>query len=308
MRASLVLAAACLAACAAPPDSTWARIQRDRLERLHAPRLPDAAVAQAVQQAPRAASQDPRHLDQREPASPGTGPRPFRGPLLSVQATAGVGDVAVRVAGTQLDDRTPAHFFAAGLDTGTGAGLRMNVISSDAGLFEGRRINDGIAPADADASRFGFDVFPHLRTATGTGALRVPVRFGVFADWQQLEHERAGVHRQWLAIGPRLLLEPTWRLAGNASRALDLFGEVGGDCGPAWFDESFHGGGDRDTTFRVSGDLGIGLRALFGTVHAEAGYRLQHTLYGATEGDLWGDRSRTEFQSQQLFLGFGLTY
>ena len=50
------------------------------------------------------------------------------------------------------------------------------------------------------------------------------------------------------------------------------------------------------------------IRDSFGTVHAEAGYRLQHTFYGATEGDLWGDRSRTEFQSQQLFLGCGLTY
>jgi hypothetical protein len=306
---ALLAAAATFAACASDPPSAWTRIQRDRMERLHAPRDADAALAQVLRDAPAAAAaQEPRHIDQREPAAPGAGPRPYRVPLWTASARYGIGQVAVRVDGTRLDDRADAAFYGLGIDSSGGAGLQLALGTSDPELFAGQRINDGIAPAAADASLLAVDAFPHARVMLVDRDFRLPLRVGVFADWQQLEHERAGVQREWLGLGPRLALEPTVRLAGDRDRALDLVGHLAADVGGAWFQERFHRGDDRDETVRWSGEVGLGLRALLGSVHVDFGYRLQHIGYGAIDSELFGDRSSTELQQQQLFFGFGVTY
>ncbi|MFY9341550.1 MAG: hypothetical protein WAT39_03615, partial [Planctomycetota bacterium] len=234
--------------------------------------------------------------------------RPFRGPLLAAHANVGFGDVAAKVDGTLLRDRADARFLELGIEAGTGAGLHANLWNSEAELFAGRRINDGVAPAAADGSLAGVDAFPHQRWDLLDGTLRLPVRLGVFGDWQNLRHERAGVEREWIGAGPRLILEPTWRLLGDARTGLDLVGRVGGDVGGAWFKERFRGGDDRDFTVRWSGEAGLGLRGLAGHWQADLGYRLRHTTFGPTDSDLFGDRHRTLLQHQQVFVGVGVTW
>jgi hypothetical protein len=131
---------------------------------------------------------------------------------------------------------------------------------------------------------------------------------GAFCDWQRLDHEPAGVRREFLGLGPRLQLEPTWRLWLDGNDGVELFARVGGDVGANWFTETFQGGDDRATTWRAAADGSAGLRGRWGSCFAELGYRWQHTWIGSLESDLYGDRSRTDLQREQVFLGFGLTY
>jgi hypothetical protein len=303
MRRLTLLACAVFAACAADAPDDWSRIQRDRLERLHAVRKPATAMRTAIEHAPNATPQDPGHIDQREPQA-----RAFRGPLLALNAAFGVGQVAVDIDGTRLDDRTDAHLVMLGIDAGTGAGLHANFVTSEPDLFAGQRINDGVVPAAAEASITGGDLFPHLRWHGALGGLRLPLRAGLVVDWQNLRHERAGVAREWLAVGPKLVLEPTLRLLGNGGSALDLVGHLGADVGAAWFNEEFHGGDDRDTTVRWAGEAGLGVRALSGNWQIDFGYRLQHATFGALDTDLYGARDRTELQRQFVFVGCGVTF
>lgn len=304
MRSSIFLVASLFAACSAPPDADdWSVIQRDRLERLHRPRDPARAVAAVLAQEPPKPGQEVRHIDQQEPRL-----RAFQGPVLTAQATVGFGTVAARVDHTALSDRADARFLRLGLEAQSGAGLQVDLWNSEAELFAGRRINDGDAPADADASLSGVDAFPHLRWSALQGALRLPVRVGVFADSQRLSHERAGVEREWLGVGPRVIFEPTWRLLGDRDSALELVGSLGGDVGGSWFSEHFHGGDDRDFTVRWTGEAGLWLRALSGHWHGDLGYRLRHTTLGSVDTELYGDRNRTELQQQQVFVGLGLTW
>jgi hypothetical protein len=311
MRSASLLVVAMLSACAAESGTTrdWTRIQRDRLERLHAPRRPDTALADAIARAPRRAPQDPKHIDQREPPAPGSGPRPFQAPVLSASVGVGLGNVAVRIPGQNLDDHADARVLRVGVETGGGAALHATAVDSETELFPAERISDGTMPAPADASLLAIDAFPHLRLDTGgEGRWRMPVRLGAFADWRHLDHELANVDRHWVSLGPRAVVEPTWRVVAGEHFALDVVGHVGADVGIAWFRERFPTGDDRDTTARWGGEAGVTLRALFGRAHVEAGYQLQHAVFGATDGDLFGHQNRTEQQLQQVFVGFGLTY
>ena len=306
MRSTSVLALAVLSACAAKAEpADWRSVQQERLARLHARPSAAAAVAAVIAHDPRSAPQD-AHIDQRA----ADGQRSYRAdwqPLVAgVQV--GAGSVRATVPGTQLHDRTSAHFLRAMVENGTGAGLAFDVWSSDASLFQGRRLNDGQAPAPADATFAGFDAFPHQRFDVGSGDFRMPVRVGGFLDWQRLEHDPAGVEREFLGFGPRLQIEPTWRLLANGNSALELFARVGGDGGIGFFSETFQGGTDQARTIRGAGDFGGGLRGTFGHGFAEIGYRWQQTWIGAIDSDLYGDRGSTDLQRQQLFLGFGVSY
>ncbi|MBL8754021.1 MAG: hypothetical protein JNK15_12045 [Planctomycetes bacterium] len=302
MRRTALLATAVFAACSAPPTSDWTAIRRDRLERLHRPQEPAAALRAVIDGAP-GRRQDPGHIDQREPQA-----RPFRVPVSAVHATYGFAEVHVDVAGTRLDDRADAHVVSLGYENSSGIGLSGSFTSSDSGLFHGVRINDGVAPADADAALVGGDLFVHSHWHPQLGAVRLPVRLGLAVDQQTLRHERAGVERQWLGASARLVLEPTLRLLGNQERALDAIGRLGGEFGVAWFREDFHGGTDRDTPLRWGGEAGIGLRALFGRWNVDVGYELRHATIGQVDTDLFGRRDHTELQRQQVFVGGGITF
>lgn len=310
MRIPVPLLLASLTACAAPApgvDPEWRAIQAERLQRLHAPRDADRVVAALLAQDPQPANARREHIDQREPV----GMRRFHKPLPRwfAHATVGAGNVAVRSNGTQLDDRADAGFLRVGLESGIGAGLHAELWSSDSDLFEGRRINDGVTPAAADASLFGIQLYPHLRLPdVEYGAFSMPVRLGLYGDWQRLDHQDAHVEREWLSLGPRLLLEPTLRLLGDDTSRLELVGRAAGDIGPAWFAEEFRGGDDRDVTTRWSVECGLGLRGHMGRMQAEIGYDLHHTVLGGTDTDLLGDRSSTELQRQQFFFGLGLRF
>lgn len=315
MRSSPAVALCLLSACAASGGSAsqWRVIQQERLERLHQPLRPEAALATILRQEPQpgAAAQDPRHIDQQEPPRSGVGARPFRSAPhpFTVTADVGIGNVSARIHGTRLDDRADATFAKVAIDAASGAALHAEIWSSDKELFAGRRINDGIAPANADAGLVGVQVFPHLRfDPWRDGALRMPVRLGLFVDWQQLDHDEARVEREWLSLGPKLQLEPTWRMFGRDHAALDLFGRLGGEVGPAWFTEEYRGGDDRDVTARWSGELGAGLRGYFGRWQGELGYQLHHTTFDSIDSDLYGNRSRTELQRQQIFVGLGVWF
>jgi hypothetical protein len=309
MRSLVLLSTVALTACAGSPDS-WHEVQRDRLQRLHEPRPEADAVAAVIAATPSATGQDARKIDQREPGRAGQGPRRYRSPLqpLSVRATVGVGNVAARVRGTRLDDRADARFLGVSVDAGNGAAVHADLWSSDKELFAGRRINDGVEPADADAALSGIDLFPHVRLDPFAGAFTMPVRLGAFADWQRLDHASAGVEREWLSFGPRVVLEPTLRLLGDEADSLSLFLRLGGDVGASWFAESFRNGDDRDGTLRLGGELGGGLRGKFGSLQLEAGYRVQHARIDGTDTSLLGDRDGSELQRQQVFVGFGWIY
>ena len=303
MRSPSSLACLLFAACATQSNAAWDGVQRERLERLYSPRRPAAAFASVLRAAPTQDPQQPRHIDQREPVTPGTGPRPFLQPSLSGHVAVGFGQIAMQAAGSTLDDHAAARFLGAGVESRNGAGLDVDAVSSDDDLFAGVRINDGQAPAAADASLLGIDAFPHWRFDSTLGGVRMPIRVGAFVDWNRLEHERAGVTREWLAIGPRLRFEPTWRLLGGNERGLDLVGRLGGDVGPAWFREQFHHGDDRDATWRWSGEAGVLLRWRLPGFGAEFGYRFQSSTFGDIDADLYGSRGETDLRSQQLFLG-----
>lgn len=309
MRCPLLLALTLLPACATTDaGAEWAAIQRGRLERMHAPRTAEATALRVRQQDPSGGVRP--KLDQREPQRADQGPRPFRSSLQPLRADVqvGAGNVAARVAGTQLDDRADAWFTRASVDVATGSSIVAEVWSSDGDLFAGRRINDGVEPKPADASFAGVSLFPHLHFETTSGMFRMPVRIGAFADWQRLDHQRARVERDFLAIGPRIVLEPTLRLVDADGARLDLFTRLGGDFGAAWFEESFRGGEASDSTVRWGGELTGGLRLDLGALRGEVGYSVQHAVYGDIDGDLLGARHRTDLQRQQWFLGFGITY
>lgn len=257
--------------------------------------------------------QDPQggHIDQRLPEPVRRGPREYRHrwqPLVA-SVDVGFGSVMARAEGTGLDDRTDAVFARGRIDAGNGAALEVDWWRSDDELFRGQQIDDGLSVLPADAELDGVDVFPHVRLDGWRGeGFRVPLRIGVFSDWQQLHHEAASIEREWLAIGPRIVFEPTWTITGDEAGGLQLVGRGGGDLGPAWFRERLTIGGDRDVTVRASAELGVALRGVTGALHAEIGYRLRHVVLGEIETDVFGSPDRTELQRQQLFLGVGVTF
>jgi hypothetical protein len=318
---------ALLAACATPAtdasgEARWRDEQLADVLRRHAPRaaaavFPDDGERQAV----RVEAQDPvvpaagRRIDQREPQGLGIGPRSFqsRDGRLVAGARFGLGSVAVDVPGSRLDDRADAAFAALTLDGGQGAarGAGLHVETTGAGreLFADRRINDGAMPAFADASLVQIDAFPHVRFETlPAGAFVAPLRVGAFLDWTRIDHERAAVEREWLSAGPRLTLEPTLRLFGEPARGVDLLGRLGGDLGAAWFRESFRGGDDGDRTLRWAGEASLALRGTFGALQAEVGGACRHVGYDDIDSELYGDRDRTWFRQQQLFVALRATF
>lgn len=312
MRPTYLLLLALLPACASAgsaDDPAWREIQRERLAKLYQQQDPYEAVREFVARDPIQVAQEP-HLDERLPQRQGAGPRRFRGPREPVEVTVavGAGDIGYHVKGTQLDDHTDAHFARAAIDVGTGASLIAEAWTTNSELFQGNRINDGVNPAPADARLRGVRLFPNVRIGTVGDGFSMPIRAGVFADWQRIDHQPAGVQREWLSMGPRLALEPSLRLLGDQDSNLELFGRVGGEVGIAWFAEEFDGGDDRDVTARWSGDAGGGLRAKFGAARLECGYELHYTQFGPVETDLYGSHSRSELQRQQVYVGFGVTF
>lgn len=316
MRRTLLLPLLLLSACATTSaDAEWASIQRSRLERLHAARDPAAALlrvrehaAGASGQSPRAQSpqaQSPQHIDQRV-----DGPRPFRSALTPLRADlrVGAGNVGVRMKGTQMDDRADAWFGKASVDVATGSAIELDLWSSDGDLFAGRFVNDGVEPRPAAARVAGVGLFPHVVLQPIDGTFRLPVRLGAFGDWQQVDHQQARLERDYLSFGPRVVLEPTLRLLGDRRDGLELFTRFGGDVGVAWFEESFRGGESTDSTVRFGGELTGGLRLQLGALRGEAGYSVQHALYGDHDGELFGPERETGVQRQQVFFGFGITY
>ncbi|MFN7590406.1 MAG: hypothetical protein ACK501_04495 [Planctomycetota bacterium] len=303
---SLLLLPACATTSA---DAEWAAIQRARLERLHAARDPAAALLRVREQAPAAGAQSPQHIDQREPGRV-DGPRPFRSALNPLRADlrVGAGNVGVRMQGTQLDDRADAWFGKASVDVASGSAIELDLWSSDGDLFAGRFVNDGVEPRPAAARVAGVGLFPHVVLQPIDGVFRLPVRLGAFGDWQQVDHQLARLERDYLSFGPRVVLEPTLRLLGDRRDGLELFTRFGGDVGVAWFEESFRGGESNDSTVRLGGELTGGLRLQLGALRGEAGYSLQHALYGDHDGELFGPERETGVQRQQVFFGFGITY
>lgn len=333
-----LLLLATLAACSSPPtnESDWTAVQRDRLLRLYQVRDPAAALAELRQKEPGgasapvpgtvlAAAQEPgqagqnrgqpqpatvrKHLDQILPEV--AGPRdilPHR-PTMAVSLDAGLGRQQVTIHGSRLDDRADAVSTRLLLDGAVanahGPALQLRALSSDDTLFDGQRISDGFAPADADARVRGLEAFPHVRfLATEPGDLAVMMRAGLFVDWLELDHRAADVQRSWLTIGPRLLVEPRLLLLGEDDHRFEGFLRLGADLGLARFEEDFRGNSSSDFVLRGAGAAGVGVRYQFGRLGAELGYELEHAWYGGVTSDLLGEDRRTETGHQRVFLGF----
>ncbi|HEB53335.1 MAG TPA: hypothetical protein ENI87_08785 [bacterium] len=317
MRSASILSLALLAAltgCAGP--SSFRELRGERLDRVHSPRLPEVVLlevianAPAVQGEPAGEVPQDRHIDQRLPVAVDRGPKPIRERWqpLAIGVRAGVGDVMVRAAGTGLNDRSGASFVETRLDTGPGAGLEAGWWDGDGDLFAGRFLNDGVEPKRANARLGGASLFPHVRLDAALGDAAVPVRVGLSADWQRLDHQAARVKREWLAFGPRVVAEPAWTVHADGSANVQVFTLVGGDLGPTWFSEEYRNGDGHDSTWRFSGEVGAGVRAAFGAWQAEVGYRLRHSWVGGTDTSLFGSADSTELQQQQVFLGFRRTF
>lgn len=323
-----LLLLATLAACSSTPPaaSDWTTVQRDRLLRLYQVRDPAAALAELRHQDPAgSAGQDPRpagqdrgqaepaaarkHLDQILPEVPG--PRailPHR-PTMAVSLDAGLGKQQVTIHGSRLDDRAEAVSTRLLIDGAVanahGPALQLRALASDDTLFDGERISDGFAPADADARVHGLEAFPHLRVrVTEPGDLAVLLRAGLFVDWLQLDHRAADVQRSWLTIGPRLGVEPRLLLLGEDDHRLEAFLRLGADLGLARFEEDFRGHSSSDYVLRGAGAAGVGVRYQFGRLGAELGYEIEHAWYGGVTSDLLGEDRRTETGHQRAFLGF----
>jgi hypothetical protein len=298
MRPAASLSLAVLAACAAA-DAWWRP----------APPVDPAAASAAWKPEPVPSPQAFREQQRaapREPSRVGAslGPRE-----LQVGLRLGFGVAEART-DHRFDDRADCRFAELRVDAGrrSGIGASVELWSSDDELFEGRRINDGVDPAPAVASFAGADLFVYYHREPQQGDLRLPWRVGAFTDVQRLDHERASVQRDWLSTGVRIIAEPTWRVAGDDARALELVGRFGGDVGASWFEERFRNGSDRDETWRWSADVGLSLRAVSGNVQIEAGYRLTHTRFDAVGAELFGRHDRCDFRRQQFFVGVGVWF
>jgi hypothetical protein len=315
MRSPTLLLPVLLAACASPGagvDPAWNQIQRERLERLRTAREPMAVVTELLGHEPAPLwpqEPEPAVATRTATAAPASA-RPYARPpdSLRVRTTAGFGDVAFDASGTPLDDRTDAAFVQLGVDSPSGVGLYLEAWGSGDDLFQGVHINDGISPAAGDASFRGLQVFPHIRhDLVRELDWSMPLRIGLFSDYQRLYHERANVERQWTSVGSRLLLEPTWRVYGDDGAWIELVGRVGGDVGATWFEEEFIGGSDSDAVLRLTGEIGASLRGNIGRMEAELGYALRQTTLGESDTELLG-RSRVDARQQQLFFGLGVRF
>lgn len=319
--AAALLSLACLAACtsvppagATDPQLAWRDLQRERMARLLQPRDPVAALAALRAQDPRAQQPAPRrYIDQVEPL--GVGPRRILGDdgSVLVRLDAGVGSMALKVPGSVLDDRAGAASVRLSIDaasqTERGASLRLRAAASDDDLLANARISDGAAPALATATLRSFDAFPHARFDTcADGTFLLPVRAGLFVDRFELDHHDAGLERSWLSVGPRLVLEPRWRLCGDARHGLAAKGSFGGDFGVTWFGEKWHGGQDRDVTVRGALGAGAGLEYTCERLSVELGYEFDQAWFGGIDTELYQDHSRTEAVQQRWFLGFGARF
>lgn len=298
MRPAAPLSLAVLVACAAA-DAWWRPAPPVAVAAVSASSKPHPASSpQGVREQPRAGSREPSQvrasLEPRE---------------LQVGLRLGLGVVEART-DRRFDDRADSRFAELRVDAGrrSGIGASVELWSSDDELFAGRRINDGIDPAPAAASFAGADLFVYYHREPQTGDLRLPWRVGAFTDVLRLDHERASVQREWLSSGVRIIVEPTWRVAGDDSRALELVGRFGGDVGAAWFEERFRNGSDRDETWRWSADVGLWLRAVLGNVQIETGWRLMHSRFDAVDTDLFGRHNRCDFRRQQVFVGFSFDF
>jgi hypothetical protein len=309
MRPATSLSLAVLAACTAV--DAWSRRDRQSwfAERAVtvASAVPPPVSVPRPQDPPRQrpAPQEPRYIDQVEP--PRVGNRMDSRAPMTARLQAGFGRVDARI-DSRLDDRADARFLGVGLESGRGVGAFLELWTSDGDLFAGRRVNDGIDPVRADASFHGADLCVYYHRDPLRGDLRLPWRVGLFTDLQRLDQEHAPVQRDWLSTGVRVVVEPTWRLVGNDERALELVGRFGVDVGATWFREHFRNGGDRDETWRWSGDAGLAVRGRLGDVDLELGYRLTHTQYAAIDSELFGDHDRCDFRRQQVFVSLGFTW
>jgi hypothetical protein len=271
--------------------------------------LADSAVMPHGQDPTRPAAPEPRYIDQREP--PRGRLREAAAPPMAASLRLGFGVVDARVA-DRLDDRTEAAFVGLDLEAAVasdaGVGISVEWWGSDSDLFAGKRTNDGIDPVAADASHSAVDACVYYHRDALTGDLRLPWRVGLFTDLQSLDQELAPVERDWLSTGVRIIAEPTWRVCGDDQQALELVGRFGGDVGATWFREHYRNGGDRDTTWRWSGEVGLAARAVLGNIELEIGYRLTHVGFGEIDTDLFGEHDRCGFRRQQGFVSLGASW
>lgn len=320
---AILLSAAVLAACAAPSGvaspEAWRRVQAERLQRLHADQDFAAAMARvraAAPQGPQGREAVParaRKIDQIEPPLHAANRR-VQGTNFPVRVAvqAGTGAVGVNVADTLLDDhagmaslRIAADFDSLGR---SGTSLVVRAASSADDLFAGARINDGTAPARADARVRLLHAFPGVRFGELDGGTGVPVRAGVGLGWLEIDHHQAAVQRSWTTVGLRLEADPSWCMIGDAGGGLDLTGHLGGELGHGWFDERFDGNHDGAHAAAWQGEAGIGLRWRFAAGAFELGGEWGHRHFGETSTELLGQKGGASVVEQRLFVGGSLRF
>jgi len=260
-------------------------------------------------QQPQQPQEPARHIDDVLP--PARAPRPLAEATAAVGF--GFGRLDVRIGGTRLDgDDHSVTWFAtveAGEATTLGPGVRLELLRSGDGLFEGELMNDGFTVRPADARADSFDCNPYLVwRPEANGDLATPVRFGAFVDTLRLQHQHTEVRRDWAGYGVRAECAPEWTFADDGDTRWQLCGLLGADFGGARFRENFVGGRDEDSVLRWMGEVGIGVRIDSGGLTGQLDYRLRAIQYGETDTALLGADRDTTVIGNQLLLQVGVRF
>ncbi|GAB4153668.1 MAG: hypothetical protein Fur0037_22460 [Planctomycetota bacterium] len=231
-------------------------------------------------------------------------------PERRIEVEVGVGEFGFDAKDTQFHDRTGAMDLSVVVsparERAVGAGVRLDGFASADDLFHGETIYNGEAQKPADATAYGLGMFPHAALHPGLGdRMDMPVRLGLFVDWMQIHHQEADVRRNWFTFGPRIEVEPQYRIAGERDGGLSAFLRLTADYGGARFHETWTNGDDSAATARWMTDVGGGLRWHWGGIDGELGYRYRTLDLGRVDSDLWGGIDRARTHQQGVFLSLG---
>ncbi len=255
-----------------------------------------SATDPATSPTPRAAAateprpeSSPAPLD-APPAEPphrrdGRAPLPFR-----LELALGGGNFEHETAGQPLlDDEVDGGYariaFEYRGDENFGLGLRLEGSGSDDDLF----LASGGSPAEASDG----ELFLHGTGFFGGDAIEVPLRFGLSLRGYTLD-DPTGADLSFASIGPRLEVEPDFRLLENDSCRWSLYARLGAFVGYTAIETD---PATEDWTTTMTGlDYGVGTRLRF--EHVELGIGWLARTHHADESDTVGGTFVREFDAR----------
>lgn len=233
--------------------------------------------------------------DDRRRDSPGA-------PRWRCELAFGGGDFEHETVGAPtLQDETGGGYFRLGFEylgpEDFGGGLRLEGTASDDDLF--------LATAGSPAEIGDGELFLHGTGLFGDDAVRVPLRFGLSFRGYTID-DPTGADLTWASVGPRVELEPDFRLLGNEAVRWSLYGRLSGFAG---FTAAESDPATEDwTTTMVGVDVGVGTRLAFEHVQLGIGYLVRS--HHAAESDTVNSTFLREFDAEMrgLELSFAVLF